>query len=212
MSEFMQAVTAIDSEDLAERLARGIVDLRLAACVQIVGPIRSLYWWQGSIDDAREWQLIIKTTSEHLAALERLGPTTLHRFSFEPVRIERLCHQSVFSQVQQMSLGIDGSRTRLRHHLAGFPWLIERAHTDRKVALLLPGVHEVTSIREKPGEDMVARFFALFQGRCERRRSTGSSNAENTMPAGAGCIGAGRRVAASGKDSELSAVFQKGTS
>ena len=66
----MQVVTTVDSEDSAAQLARGIVGARLAACVQIVGPIRSLYWWQGSIDDAREWQLVIKTTSARLSALE----------------------------------------------------------------------------------------------------------------------------------------------
>ena len=70
MTDFMQVVTTVDSEESGERLARGIVDAHLGACVQIVGPIRSLYWWQGSIDDAREWQLIIKTTSERLTALE----------------------------------------------------------------------------------------------------------------------------------------------
>jgi periplasmic divalent cation tolerance protein len=70
MGEIMQVVTTVDSEDSAESLARGIVDARLAACVQIVGPIRSLYWWQGSVDDAREWQLVIKTTKQRLTALE----------------------------------------------------------------------------------------------------------------------------------------------
>jgi periplasmic divalent cation tolerance protein len=70
MADFMQVVTTVDSEESGERLARGIVDARLAACVQIVGPIRSLYWWQGRIDDAREWQLVIKTTSERLPELE----------------------------------------------------------------------------------------------------------------------------------------------
>ena len=67
MAEFMQVVTAVDSEDSAERLARGIVDARLAVCVRIVGPIRSLYWWQGELDDAREWQLNIKTISARLS-------------------------------------------------------------------------------------------------------------------------------------------------
>ena len=70
MTDFTQVVTTVDSGDAAELLARGILNARLAACVQIVGPIRSLYWWRGSIDDAREWQLIIKTTSERLSALE----------------------------------------------------------------------------------------------------------------------------------------------
>jgi len=70
MTDFMQVVTTVGSEDSAELLARGIVGARLAACVQIVGDIRSLYWWQGGIDDTREWQLVIKTTSERLPALE----------------------------------------------------------------------------------------------------------------------------------------------
>jgi periplasmic divalent cation tolerance protein len=70
MADFMQVVTTVDSEEAAERLARGITGARLAACVQIMGPIRSLYWWQGALDDAREWQLIIKTTMARLDELE----------------------------------------------------------------------------------------------------------------------------------------------
>lgn len=70
MTEFMQVVTTVDSEDEAERMARAITEARLAACVQIVGPIRSLYWWNDAIDDAREWQLVIKTTTLRLSELE----------------------------------------------------------------------------------------------------------------------------------------------
>jgi len=70
MADFMQVVTAIDDEDAAERLARGITGARLAAAVQIVGPIRSLYWWRGELVDAREWQLVMKTTSDRLSDLE----------------------------------------------------------------------------------------------------------------------------------------------
>lgn len=70
MPDYVQALTTVDSEDEAERLARGIVGARLGACVQIVGPIRSLYWWQGSVDDAREWQLLVKTTAERVPALQ----------------------------------------------------------------------------------------------------------------------------------------------
>ena len=70
MADFMQVVTTVDSEEAAEQLARGITGARLAACVQIVGPFKSLYWWQGELEDAREWQLVIKTTSARLPALE----------------------------------------------------------------------------------------------------------------------------------------------
>ena len=71
MAEYVQVLTTVESEDDAVRLGRGIVDARLAACVQIVGSIRSLYWWQGKVDDAREWQLLIKTTAERFPALEK---------------------------------------------------------------------------------------------------------------------------------------------
>ena len=64
----MQVLSTVDSAEEAERLGRSIVGARLAACVQIVGPIRSLYWWQDKIDEAQEWQL------QYL--LRRGGPVT----------------------------------------------------------------------------------------------------------------------------------------
>lgn len=71
MSDYMQVLTTVDSAEGAERLGRSITGARLAACVQIVGPIRSLYWWQDEVEDAQEWQLLIKTTSERLPELEQ---------------------------------------------------------------------------------------------------------------------------------------------
>lgn len=71
MAEYVQVLTTVDSEEAGVTLARGIVKARLAACVQIVGPIRSVYWWEGKVDDAQEWQLLIKTTGERLSELEQ---------------------------------------------------------------------------------------------------------------------------------------------
>jgi periplasmic divalent cation tolerance protein len=62
-------VTAGTSEDAA-RIAETLVDERLAACVNIVGPIRSIYRWQGEICRDDERLLVIKTTRERYAALE----------------------------------------------------------------------------------------------------------------------------------------------
>lgn len=45
----------------AHRVARGLVESRLAACVNIIPGIRSVYHWQGSIEEASEWTLLIKT-------------------------------------------------------------------------------------------------------------------------------------------------------
>jgi periplasmic divalent cation tolerance protein len=62
-------ITTTDSAEGAAVLARGIVDARLAACVQIVGPIRSIYRWVGDVQDEQEWQCWIKTSTDRLDAL-----------------------------------------------------------------------------------------------------------------------------------------------
>jgi len=69
MTDYVQALTTVDSADASEQLARSITSARLAACVQIVGPIKSIYWWEGELDEAEEWQLLIKTTTERLSEL-----------------------------------------------------------------------------------------------------------------------------------------------
>ena len=47
----------------ARRIGTALVERRLAACVQIVGPVESVYRWQGKIESAQEWLLIVKTTA-----------------------------------------------------------------------------------------------------------------------------------------------------
>src|SRR5690348_7333088 len=56
---------------LARRIARAVVQARLAACVNIVhSPVESFYTWKGKLEKAREYLLIMKTTAKRLAALE----------------------------------------------------------------------------------------------------------------------------------------------
>jgi periplasmic divalent cation tolerance protein len=61
MAEYVQVLTTAGSEDEAARIAAALVDRRLAACVQVVGPITSRYRWQGKLEEAREWQCLAKT-------------------------------------------------------------------------------------------------------------------------------------------------------
>ncbi len=53
-----------DKPEHAAQLAHRLVADRLAACVQIVGPVQSIYRWQGDVAESREWQLWIKTRQE----------------------------------------------------------------------------------------------------------------------------------------------------
>jgi periplasmic divalent cation tolerance protein len=63
--------TASTAEE-AEKIARALVDGRLAACVNVVPGLRSYYRWQGKIEDAAEFLLIIKSTRERFPALRTL--------------------------------------------------------------------------------------------------------------------------------------------
>ncbi len=59
--EFVQVLTTTESKQEAEKLASSLVEARLAACVQVVGPIGSTYWWKGALERAQEWLCIAKT-------------------------------------------------------------------------------------------------------------------------------------------------------
>lgn len=63
MSDHVQILTTAGSEAEAAAIAAGLVELRLAACVQVIGPIASTYRWQGEVEAAREWQCLAKTTA-----------------------------------------------------------------------------------------------------------------------------------------------------
>ena len=52
-------ITCPDRE-VAERIARALLEERLAACVNITGPLSSLFWWEGRIDRAEEFLLLVK--------------------------------------------------------------------------------------------------------------------------------------------------------
>lgn len=62
MTDKIVVLCACGSPEEAERLARLVVELHLAACVNITAPMRSIYRWKGKIEDADECLLLIKST------------------------------------------------------------------------------------------------------------------------------------------------------
>ncbi len=64
--------TTVDSRQAADELAAAVLAQRLAACVQINGPLTSMYWWQGRQEKSEEWRLDMKTRSDRYPTLERL--------------------------------------------------------------------------------------------------------------------------------------------
>jgi periplasmic divalent cation tolerance protein len=67
---FIHVITTVDSKEAAERIAETVVRARVAGCAQIVGPITSVYWWEGEIERAEEYLILLKTASDRYAELE----------------------------------------------------------------------------------------------------------------------------------------------
>jgi periplasmic divalent cation tolerance protein len=68
--EPLLVITNLPDTASARALADALVEARLAACVNILAPCRSVYRWQGKVEDAEEVPLLIKTTAARYAALE----------------------------------------------------------------------------------------------------------------------------------------------
>jgi len=64
-------LTNLPDRAAAERLADALIAERLAACVNILAPCRSVYRWKGEVQHDEEHPMLIKTTTERYAALER---------------------------------------------------------------------------------------------------------------------------------------------
>lgn len=61
MTAFVEVATTTAEKADAQKIANELVQRRLAACVQICGPVESTYWWNGKVESATEWRLAIKT-------------------------------------------------------------------------------------------------------------------------------------------------------
>jgi len=65
MTDKRLVLTTCGSEEEAERIAQYLVENRLAACVNVIPQIKSIYRWQDKVESAREWLLVVKTTSKN---------------------------------------------------------------------------------------------------------------------------------------------------
>ena len=80
MSEAIIVLVTCGSEEEALKIANALVESRLAACVNLVAPIRSIYRWQERIWDEKEWLLVIKTQKDRFEDLEK-KVKSLHSYS-----------------------------------------------------------------------------------------------------------------------------------
>lgn len=78
--KLIECTTTFGNSEAARTCALALVEQRVAACVQIVGPIESIYRWEGKIQQDQEWKLVIKTVAARqadlIAAIRRLHSYT----------------------------------------------------------------------------------------------------------------------------------------
>ena len=71
MTDAIQVVTTAGSQDEAQRIAEALVGDRLAACVQVSGPIRSTFHWKGQTETEEEWHCVAKTRAGLFESVEQ---------------------------------------------------------------------------------------------------------------------------------------------
>jgi len=80
MPEAIVVLVTCSSEEEAVKIANSLVEERLAACANIISPVRSIYRWEGKVWDEREWMLIMKTQKKKFKDLEK-KVKSLHSYS-----------------------------------------------------------------------------------------------------------------------------------
>ena len=87
--QYVVVLTTLPADVDAEKIATELVDARLAACVNILPVMRSVYRWKHQVDHEDERQLIIKTTQERIRELEarvkKLHPAETPEFVVIPI-------------------------------------------------------------------------------------------------------------------------------
>ena len=71
MADYIQVFTTTGKKEDAVRIAKILLEKRLAGCIQIIGPVSSLYWWKGKMEESEEWLCIIKSEKSLYNELEK---------------------------------------------------------------------------------------------------------------------------------------------
>jgi len=86
MSYIVVIMTTSNKEE-AEKIVRSLLKERLIACANILGPVSSLFWWQGKIDEAKEFLVFMKS---HKSLFERLSERVREIHSYDVPEIVAL--------------------------------------------------------------------------------------------------------------------------
>jgi periplasmic divalent cation tolerance protein len=81
---FVVVLVTAGAADEAAHMGRMLVEERLVACANVIGPIRSIYRWEGAVEDATEYLLLLKARAADVAAVEA-RVRTLHSYEVPEV-------------------------------------------------------------------------------------------------------------------------------
>ncbi len=91
MTEKRIVLTTAESKEQGQKIARALVQRHHAACVNVVGPISSAYWWQGKMEESEEYLLVIKTMEDAVPSVQK-AIKELHSYAMPEVIV--LCIES----------------------------------------------------------------------------------------------------------------------
>lgn len=95
--DIIAIATTFSSRAAAEACANRLVESRLAACVQVEGPITSFYRWQGAVDTAVEWRCVCKTAAEREAECVA-AILASHGYAMPQIAVARLSSSSAYAE------------------------------------------------------------------------------------------------------------------
>jgi len=80
MSSYVVVIVTVANREEAVKIVRSLLEERLIACANIVGPISSIFWWEGKIDKASEFLVFMKSHENHF---DRLSEKVAEIHSYE---------------------------------------------------------------------------------------------------------------------------------
>lgn len=89
MTDYIQVLTTTPTKEVAQEVARALLDAKLAACAQISGPIESSYWWEGKTERATEWQCLAKSRMNLFAEVEA-AIRSVHPYEVPEILVTRI--------------------------------------------------------------------------------------------------------------------------